>query len=258
VAKIKRNPYQPRATFAEPGMADLTRSIQQSGIIQPLVVRPVAEGWELIAGERRLRAAIQAGLDDVPVVVRGASDEEVLELALIENIHREDLNGIERARAYQKYADEFKLPVEKIAERVGEDRSTVANYLRLLELGEDIQKLVAERAIAMGHARCLLGVPGDAERLALAEAVVQNDLSVRTLEDIVRRKRTSAAEQEKPIKEQQPRALVRDIQERLTSSLGVRVTIRERRKPNTGRIIIDYSSLDDFNRITEALGLDGA
>ena len=258
INSIKRNPYQPRSSFPDKAMADLVRSIRQSGVIQPLLVRPVADGWELIAGERRLRAAIQAGLDSVPVLVREATDEEVLEIALIENIHREDLNAIERATAYQKYAEEFKLPVEEIAKRVGEDRSTVANYLRLLELGDDIRRLVADRTISMGHARCLLGIANEQERWQLAAAVVQNDLSVRTLEEIVRRRkqkgdRAAKAAIEKP----ESRPLVRAIQDELTAALGMRVTIRERRKPNTGQVVIDYNSLDDFNRLTKALGLKG-
>ena len=258
IERIRRNPYQPRNTFGEKEMAELVRSIRQSGIIQPLVVRAAGDDWELIVGERRLRAAIQAGLNDVPVVVRAASDEQVLEIALIENIHREDLNAIERAQAYQKYAGEFKLPVEEIAKRVGEDRSTVANYLRLLELSDDIQRLVADRAISMGHARCLLGIVRQEERWELATAVVHSDLSVRALEEIVRRRKQGRVGKEAPATvKPEPRPLVRSIQDQLTGKLGMRVTIRERRQPNTGQIIVEYNSLDDFNRITEKLGLEG-
>jgi ParB family chromosome partitioning protein len=253
---VKRNPFQPRQTFPEKGMADLVQSIKQTGLLQPLVVRPAADGFQLIAGERRLRAAIQAGLNDVPVVVHDASDEQVLEIALVENIHREDLNAIERANAYRKYADQFKLPTEQIARRVGEDRSTVANYLRLLELNDDIKRLVADGSLSMGHARCLLGITNERERWELAAAVVEHDLSVRALEDIIRRrKRRQADEAASAQAKPEPRPLVRAIQEELTGTLGMRVTIRERRKPNTGQIVIHYNSLDDFNRVTESLGL---
>lgn len=257
IDQIQPNPYQPRRRFDDRSLNALVSSIQQSGIIQPLVVRKGTNGWELIAGERRLRAARLAGLNDVPIVVREASDEEALELALIENIHREDLNAIERAAAYKRYGSEFHLPVEQIARRVGEDRSTVANYLRLLELSDDIQKLVAERAISMGHARCLLGIADPKERWGLAAAVVEGDLSVRALEEIVRnRKRGPTPAAPKPAAGVALRPLVREVQDRLTETLGVRVRIQERRKPNTGRITIDYASLDDFNRVIEHLGLD--
>jgi ParB family chromosome partitioning protein len=255
IAMVKRNPFQPRQAFPEKGMADLVQSVKQSGVLQPLVVRPSDEGWELIAGERRLRAAIQAGLNDVPAIVYDATDEQVLEIALIENIHREDLNAIERATAYKKYADQFKLPTEQIAQRVGEDRSTVANYLRLLELSEDIKRLVADGSLSMGHARCLLGIASEKERWELAAAVVEHDLSVRSLEDIIRRRKRHRVGQADIPAKPEARPLVRAIQEQLTGALGMRVTIKERRKPNTGQIVIDYNSLDDFNKVTEALGL---
>ncbi len=256
VNSIRPNRFQPREEFDGKALAELVKSIRQSGIIQPLVVRPADKGWELIAGERRLRAAKEAGLKEVPIVIRYAKDDELLELALVENIHREDLNAIERAKAYRRYSKEFQLSAEQIAERIGEDRSTVANYLRLLELDSEIQQLVADRALSMGHARCLLAVRDSARRLELVTLVIKDELSVRDLEGLVRRGRKDRESGAVPKPEDgRQRALVRSIQERLTEALGVRVSIKERQRPNTGRITIEYRNLNDFHRVTEALGV---
>ncbi len=226
----------------------------QPGQQQPTV------NYEIIAGERRWRAARAAGLDKVPVVVRELTDQEALELAIVENIQREDLNAIDRAAAYRTYCVEFNLNPEEVARRIGEDRSTVVNYIRLLDLPQEVKDLVATGRLSMGHARCILGVPSDEQRISLAQRAVSNSLSVRVLEDIVRRQKAPDASQAEG-KDSGPRQgqaspHIADLQERLQRSVGTRVTIKEGRKKGSGRIMIDYYSLDDFDRISTLLGLE--
>ena len=268
---------QPRRTFDPDAIAELAKSIAQSGLIQPIVVRPIpAEQrvpgqpveYEIVAGERRWRAARAAGRAEIPAVVRDLDDETALEVSLIENIHREDLNPLDRAAAYERYCREFRLGAEEVARRVGEDRTTVTNYLRLLELPEEVRGFVQRGQMDMGHARAILGVAGDEERVLLARAALANALSVRALEEIVRRKRVPhgdtgagpaagregrAAGRKRPIQ----RPHIADLEGRLQESVGTKVTIREGRSKGTGRIVIEYYSLDDFDRIAEMLGLRG-
>jgi ParB family transcriptional regulator, chromosome partitioning protein len=268
---------QPRRTFDSETIAELAKSIAQAGLIQPIVVRPIpAEGripgqpveYEIVAGERRWRAARAAGLAEVPAVVRELDDEAALEVSLIENIHREDLNPMDRAAAYERYCREFKLGADEVARRVGEDRTTVTNYLRLLELPEEVKRFVSRGQIDMGHARAILGVAGEEERVQLARATLGHALSVRALEEIVRRKRVPGSVTEgggptgggagkagrtRPVQ----RPHIADVESRLQQSVGTKVTIREGRSKGTGRIIIEYYSLDDFDRIAEMLGLSG-
>jgi ParB family chromosome partitioning protein len=213
--------------------------------------------YEIVAGERRWRAARLAGLDEVPVIVRDATDEEMLELALVENIQREDLNTIDRAKAYRELRDRFGLGPDEVGERVGEDRSTVTNYLRLLDLAEPIQALVAGAQLSMGHARCLLGVADPERRERLARSAVDNELSVRALEEIVRREKTGRgvrpADGAATPRELSPH--IADLQHRFEDALKTKVTIREARAKGRGRIVIEYFSLDDFDRIAQKLGV---
>lgn len=254
---IDANPYQPRTDVAESEIASLADSIRQSGILQPLAVRRNGQRFQIIAGERRLRAAKVAGLAEVPVVIKTASDEQMIEWALVENIQREDLNAIDRAKAYEQLSDHFSLRPEDVAKRVGEDRSTVANYLRLLDLPEAIQRLVASGSLGMGHARCLLGIANQSDQWNLAEAAARNELSVRALEQIVRRKKSQpdAGEARGSRGDAKGSAHAQELQRRFEEALKTKVTIQEGKRKGTGRIIIQYYTLDDFDRVADALGV---
>ena len=253
---IEANPFQPRSTIAPEDVISLAESIRQSGIIQPIAVRPNGDTYQIIAGERRWLACKTIGLKSVPVIIRAANDEEMLELALVENLHREDLNPIDRASAYRNYCDRFGLKPENVAKRLGEDRTTVINYIRLLDLSVSIRRLLAGGSISMGHARALLGVDDEGRRLELAESVVANSLSVRALEDIVRREKKGKERGETPAVQRRARsAHIQDLERRLEESVATKVIIREGRRKGSGRIVIEYYSLDDFDRISAMLGL---
>jgi len=183
---IRANPYQPRTVWNQEELADLAESIKANGIIQPIIVRPAGAEFELIAGERRLRAAQLASLTTIPALVRAATDEQLLELSLIENIHRTDLNPIERAKAYQNYLNTFSLTQAEAAERLGENRSVITNYLRLLDLPDEVKQMLAEGQLTMGHARAMLALPTDELRRKLANRAMAGRLSVREVERLVR------------------------------------------------------------------------
>ncbi len=256
---IRPNPQQPRTEFDEEALTDLANSIRQSGVIQPVVVRPAQSGYELIAGERRWRAAQIAGLATLPAVVREATDQQMLEFALIENIQRADLNPLDRAAAYKQACEQFGETSESLAEALGENRATVTNYIRLLELPDDVQALLRRGELSMGHARALLGLPSADEMTRLAAEVLHHGHSVRKLEVLVRKARdgngsATATPPEAPSPGKRP--LVQDLEERFSQSLGTRVTIQEGRKRNTGRIVITYYSVDDFSRVATQLGID--
>ena len=253
VGHLRPNRYQPRGAISEQSIQELAESLRSSGMIQPISARRSSGGLEIVAGERRWRAARRAGLATVPVVVCEANDRQMLEMALIENIHREDLNAVDRARAYRRYCDEFDVSAQDLAERLGEDRTTVVNYLRLLELPEEIKDLVVAGVLSMAHARCIVGVEDEEERLRLARSVEAHGLSVRALEEVIRReKRGRERGDEEAV--QKP-AHVRDLEERLSLGTGTKVRIREGRRRGSGRITIEYYSLDDFDRISRLLGV---
>ena len=255
IEDLSPNPDQPRSTITNDSVLSLAASIRATGLLQPILVRLKNGRNEIIAGERRWRAAKLAGLTEVPVLVREATEQQVVEFSLIENIQREDLNAIDRARAYRQFCDRFKLKPEEVAGRVGEDRTTVVNYLRLLELSDEIAELVVSGKLSMGHARSLLGVKDERLRQQLAESAAENDLSVRALEEIVRRRRTSPKETT-TVREERSTPHIRDMQRRFEEAIKTKVTIREGRKKGTGRVVIDYFSFDDFDRIASALGVD--
>ncbi len=257
VDELQPNPFQPRDNTFASDILSLAESIRQSGILQPIVVRRQSGRYEIIAGERRWQAARSIGMTEVPTVIRDATDEQMLELALVENIQREDLNAIDRAKAYRQFCNRFGLKPEEIARRLGEDRTTVVNYLRLLDLPDPIQTLVAQSKLSMGHARCLLGVSDDGERLRLAESASQNDLSVRALEEIVRREKTRRGDaQPNEAKVERLRsAHLLDLQRRFEEAVKTKVTIQEGKRKGTGRVVIEYYSLDDFDRIAGMLGV---
>jgi ParB family chromosome partitioning protein len=236
----------------------LADSIRASGILQPVVVRSYEEDvFEIIAGERRWRAAQMAGLSEVPILVREASDEQMLELALVENIFREDLNPIERAAGYRQYCDQFNLSADEVAHRMGEDRSTVTNYLRILELPTEVKDWVAAGQLSMGHARCLLAIKSPTDLIRTARLAIDRDLSVRALEKLVREKVEARAAATKPPAEpkEAKRPQIRSLEKSFGEALGTKVEIDESRRKGSGRITIHYFNLDDFDRIVERLGI---
>jgi len=247
VDSIRPNPLQPRVTFDERALAELAASIRENGIIQPLIVQSVGDGaYELVAGERRLRAARLAGLAEVPVVVNEKNADKQLLHALIENIQREDLNPIETAEAMQRLRLQLNLSHEEIADRTGKDRSTVTNLIRLLRLPPEVQLLVAEKKLSMGHARALLALDDPDQLCTLANRCAAQGYSVRQLERIVSKRTDEAPAAEAPTPEQDPnvRAAIRNLEE----TLGTRVRIVEQ-NTSRGRIEIEYYSQDDLQRI---------
>ncbi len=250
---ILPNPYQPRTVWDQQELADLTESIKANGVVQPIIVRPAGAGFELIAGERRLRAAQLASLTTIPALVREASDEQMLELSLIENIHRTDLNPIERAKAYQNYLNTFSLTQAEAAERLGENRSVIANYLRLLDLPEEVKQMLAEGRLTMGHARAVLSLPTDELRRKLANRAMAGRLSVREVERLVRKYLVGTG-QAKTTARSKPTHIL-ELESELSRQLGTRVAIETRKNGQRGKIIIEFYSLDEFDRITERIGL---
>jgi len=250
---ISPNPYQARTVWDEQQLADLAESIKTSGVIQPIIVRRGETGFELIAGERRLRAARLASLTAIPAIVRAASDEQLLELALIENIHRANLNPIERARAYQNYLNTFSLTQVEAGQRLGEDRSVIANHLRILDLPEEIKQMLVQGQLSMGHARAILALPTDELRRRLANRAMAGRLNVREVERLVR-KYLAGADQAGRTAPSKP-AHILDLESKLSSQLGTKVGIETRKNGQRGKIIIEFYSLDEFDRITEKIGL---
>ncbi|MBP7934313.1 MAG: ParB/RepB/Spo0J family partition protein [Phycisphaerae bacterium] len=256
VNQLRPNPRQPRQELPAEHLQALAGSIAKTGVIQPIAVRPAAPGtYEIIAGERRWRAAQMAGLTEIPAIIREATDEQMLEMALVENIYREDLNAIDRALAYKRYCDEFKIPSEEVAKRLGEDRSTVANYLRLLELPSEVKRMVIDGQLAMGHARCLLALRTPADVIRVALQCRAEGLSVRAVEKIVQDKLTarSAATSHRGSATAEKRPLIRELEEAFIRALGTKVEINESRRKGKGKLIIHYRTLEDFDRICERL-----
>jgi len=253
---ITRNPYQPRTVWDQQELADLAESIKVNGVIQPVIVRPAGTGYQLIAGERRFRAAQLASLKTIPAVVRQASDEQLLELALIENIHRTDLNPIERAKAYRNYLNTFSLTQAEVAQRLGEDRSVIANYLRLLDLPDEIKQMLIDGRLTMGHARAILALPTDELRRKLANRAMAGRLSVREVERLVRKYLTGTTQARTTIRSKPPHIL--DLERTLGSQLGTKVSIETHKNGQRGKIIIEFYSLDEFGRIMEGIGAASA
>ncbi|HSP14945.1 MAG TPA: ParB/RepB/Spo0J family partition protein [Thermoanaerobaculia bacterium] len=246
--QISPNRYQPRKNFDESSLDELARSVREHGIVQPLVVTRAGDHFELVAGERRYRAARKAGLQTVPVVVKELMREgDALQIALIENIQREDLNPIEEANAYHQLHEEFGLTQEEISRRVGKERSTVANFLRLLKLPESVKKLLAGGQLSMGHARALLSLDSARKQEQLAERIVKNGLSVRQTEMIA----SGGAPKKAEKKEQDKDVFTRDAEERLTRTLRTKVDIDRKRRG--GVIHIRFASEDDLIRIYDEL-----
>lgn len=253
VGAIAPNRRQPRTTFDDESLRSLALSIQEVGILQPIVVRRVGDGYELIAGERRLRAAKLAGLATVPVILRESDDAESLREALIENIHREDLNPIELAEAFRELLEELGLKQETLAERLGVSRSHVANTIRLLQLPAEVQALLAEGRIQAGHGRALLALADQEAQKALALRTAAQDLSVREIEELVRRylEQPAKAEAAPTSAARDDAASLAEVEEILSEQLATRVTIQMGRK--RGRVIIEFGSADDLERIVSEI-----
>ncbi|MBI4617716.1 MAG: ParB/RepB/Spo0J family partition protein [Planctomycetes bacterium] len=241
------NPHQPRKIFSDEEMRDLVRSIREQGILQPILVRRTGQQYELIAGERRLRAAREIGLTTLPALVKELNDEQMLEVALIENTQRADLNPIERAQAYRELMLRFQLTQDQAAGRLGLERSTIANFVRLLELPPEIQDAVSRETISQGHARALLAIKDPVEQLAVAKRIEKEGLSVRQVEHVARGRRRTA-----------PKSAVRaahltELEERIRGKLGSKVKIDAH--GNRGCICIEYYSLEHFEQILQKLGV---
>jgi ParB family transcriptional regulator, chromosome partitioning protein len=251
IERIDHNPYQPRSAFDEDDLASLSDSIRTHGILQPLVVRPVGDRYQLIAGERRLRAAQAAGFADVPVHVVDCNDQQVLEAALVENIQRTDLNPIEKAHGFQDYLQRFHMTHEQLATRLGLDRSTVTNLIRLLELPAEVQSAVAVGQITAGHARALLAVADRHRQLSLCKEIIARGHSVRATEALVKENKSEPAP---PASRHGPEKTthVQSLEDELRQILATRVEIRVRGK-DRGQIILAFESNDDFERLLDVL-----
>jgi ParB family chromosome partitioning protein len=260
VAAIRPNPYQPREHFDEEELSSLTESVREVGILQPVLVREAGDGYELIAGERRWRAARRVGLQHIPALVRDTDDASALEHALVENVHRADLNVLEEAAAYQQLVEEFNLTHEEVATRVGRSRSAVSNSLRLLQLPPTVQRLVRDRSISMGHARALLATPDRALQEQLAKQIVAEDLSVRAVEELLREpSEEPAVAEEEASPAVDPAVATRrlrapglvELEQLLGDHLDTRVRIDM--GSSRGRVTVEFSTLEDLERIYKVI-----
>jgi len=261
LAEIEINPDQPRRNFDPESLQELAESIKIHGVLQPLLVRKKDLGYQLIAGERRLRAAKLAGLERVPVIIKDLDDRTVMEIALVENLQREDLNPLEEAQAYRRLLDEFNLTQEEVAKAVGKSRSAIANTVRLLQLPEAIQQMVLKDQLTMGHARALLGLTETEQQLFLGEKIVKENLSVRETEELVRLMNSSIVSRETGEEKKKERETgkgrqkldpnLQAIVEDMTRLFGTKVRIKS--SGNRGKIEIEYYSQEELERITELL-----
>ena len=249
--QIRPNPFQPRTEFDPETLVELTKSIVEKGVIQPITVRRVEGGYQLVTGERRLRAAQKAGLAQIPTyIIAVDSDEEMLELALIENIQRDTLNPIEIAHAYKRLVDECHLTQEEVADKVGKDRTTVANFIRLLKLPAEIQVGLRKNHISMGHARALINVPLESMQLRLYHKIVDSGISVRKIEQLAKASGKPSEIHTRKAGGREVSTSVQSIEEKLRRSLGTKVIVREK-EGGRGEIVIEFYSLDDLDRLLD-------
>jgi ParB family chromosome partitioning protein len=250
--KLRPNPYQPRKHFDANALQELAASIREHGIIQPIIVRNVLKDYEIIAGERRFRASQLCGLDTIPAVVRTYTDEQVMEIALIENVQREDLNPIEIAAAYQNIMNELTVTQEELSVKVGKSRSYIANFLRLLQLPEKIKDFVSRGTLTMGHAKSIVSIKDEKVKMSLVEQTIHNQWSVRQLEEEVQKLETPKQKEKRKIKTVNKDVYVQAVEEKLTEQLQTKVAIKA--KKSSGTIEITYYSKDDLNRLLDLLG----
>ena len=260
VDSIEANPFQPRTHFDQEALKELCESIKVHGIIQPITVRKLSEGkYQLISGERRWQASKLADLKVVPAYVRTANDEQMLEMGLIENIQREDLNAMEVALSYQRLISEFNLKQEQLGEKVGKNRTTVNNYLRLLKLPPDIQAALRDDEISMGHARALINIENTEDQLSIFRKIEKEDLSVRKVEELVRELGKGKEKKETPAKEtasaKNINAELQQLQSKLSSHFGTKVAVKGE-DGNKGEIKIPFVSIEDLNRILDILNVN--
>ena len=256
VRNVSVNPFQPRTSFDEESLNELVQSVEEHGIIQPITVRKAEDNkYQLITGERRLRAAEKLGLKRIPAYVREAGDDKMLELALVENIQREDLDAIEVAISYQRLIEEFNLTQEGLGDRVGKKRATIANYLRLLNLPAEIQTGIREKQITMGHARALLAIEDKMVQLTAYARILSEGLSVRQVENMAKSSKLQKTE-EVPGEEESPRNDYEDLREHLSHHFGATVEFKRSNK-GTGRIVIPFKSDEDLQRIVSILDKPG-
>lgn len=250
IGLIHPNRYQPRLRFSENELEEMARSIRQQGIIQPLLVRKDNNGYELITGERRLRAAKKAGLKQVPVLVKTITDTDMLEMSIVENVQRADLNPIEEAEAYHRLITEFGLTQDQAADRVGKSRSAVANFLRLRQLPEQIKESIMDGDLSMGHARALLGTGTSAQQNSVFRTIISKGLSVRETERLIKRLTTKKARPEKPISSSEQRYFS-DVADDLSGRFGTKVQIK--RRGQKGKVEIEFYNNDDLDRLLSLL-----
>lgn len=252
LSKLRPNPYQPRKTFDEESIKELAESIKQHGVIQPIIVRTVVKGYEIIAGERRFRASQYCGNETIPAVVRSFSDQQVMEIALIENLQREDLNAIEVAIAYQALLDKFNLTQEELSLKVGKSRSHIANFVRLLSLPEEIKQNVSRGTLSMGHARALAGIKNEKTQLEIADQAITQEWSVRELEDAIQKLESKPVDtKEVAVKTKSRDPYIEHVEEALRDRFKTTVKIKQQK--DKGKIELQYYSKQDLERLLELL-----
>lgn len=249
--ELRPNPYQPRKMFAPEAIRELKESIETHGVLQPIIVRESIKGYEIVVGERRFRAAQEAGLSTIPVVIRDLDEQKMMELALIENLQREDLNPVEEATAYQKLMDGLGITQEELAKRLGKSRPHIANHLRLLQLSERVQSMIAEGALSMGHARALLGLKNKNKLDSVINRVVKEQMNVRQLESLIQRLNNNVPRETSRKKTKQKSLFIQEKEAVLRERLGTSVSIHRSKKK--GKIEIEFFSDDDLNRLLEMI-----
>lgn len=252
ITKVEPNREQPRKNFNEDALQELADSIKEHGILQPILVKDRKDHYEIIAGERRWRAAKLAGLKEVPVIIRDLSDQEIVEIALIENIQREDLNPIEEAQAYKKLLTEFNLKQDEVAERVSKSRTAVTNSMRLLKLCDEVQQMVIDDMISTGHARAILSIEDPEEQYTLAQRIFDEKLSVRDVEKLVKNRNKPKVEKPKKEKNESLEIIYQETANKLKDVLGTKVAVSSK-GDGTGKIEIEFFSHEDFDRLMEIL-----
>jgi ParB family transcriptional regulator, chromosome partitioning protein len=257
--RVDPNPRQPRETFNAESLSELTASVQAVGVLQPIMVRPRGDRFQIVMGERRVRAARAAGLDRIPAVVRTTEDDQLLRDALLENIHREDLNPLEEAAAYEQLLADFEVTQEELATRLGRSRSAISNAMRLLRLPPSVQRRIAAGTVSAGHARAILALENADQQERLADRIVAEGLTVRQAEELVRRAKLGEPVLDAPERQVRPRPAMQapgmvDLAERLSDRLETRVRVQLGKRK--GKVLIEFATLDDLQRICDAIGLD--